>query len=159
MRCIIVRHGKADASAGSGLDADRALTGHGRRQAKFLCRAFGAPDRRPALILASRFERAITTARLIQSALGAPLRVVGELEVGHPCSAAISLIARNLAASPLMLVGHNPQLSELVGALLRGLPPSESGLRTGEAVELELSPPELTGTAKELARFRLEGEG
>lgn len=158
MRCIIVRHGKAERNSESGQDEDRVLKPRGRRQAEFLSRQFSDPENRPALILASRFERAITTAKTIQEAAGCPLRRSAELESGHACSAAVELIARHVSSTPLMLVGHNPQLSELVWVLIHGLPAQEAGLRTGEAVLLDLRPSNLLGTAKELARLRLEDE-
>jgi phosphohistidine phosphatase len=158
MRCIIVRHGKAERTSETGRDEDRVLTARGRRQAEFLARLFAAPAKRPALILASRFERALTTAKIIETAAGCPLRKVPELEAGTPCSEAIELIARHKSSVPLMLVGHNPQLAELIGVLLHGLPVQEEDLRTGEAVALELHASNLVGTAKELARLRLEDE-
>lgn len=158
MRCIIVRHGKAEPSSESGQDQDRVLRPRGRRQAQFLARQFSDPDRRPALILTSRFERAFATANVIQKAAGCPLQKVPELEAGSPCSAAVELIARHRSQAPLMLVGHNPQLAQLVWVLIHGLPAQEEDLRTGEAVELELRVARLAGTATELARLRLEDD-
>lgn len=158
MRCIIVRHGKAEPSSGSGRDQDRVLKPRGRRQAEFLARQFAVPGRRPALILTSRFDRALATASVIQKAAGCPLQETPELEAGSPCSAAIELIAGHRSPAPLMLVGHNPQLAELVWVLIHGLPAQEVDLRTGEAVELELRPAHLLGTATELARLRLEDD-
>lgn len=158
MRCIIVRHGKAERDAASGRDQDRVLRPRGRRQAEFLARRYSEPGRRPALILTSRFDRALATANIIQKAAGCVLRKTPELEAGSPCSAAVELVAGHLSTAPLMLVGHNPQLAELIWVLLHGLPVREVDLGTGEAVELELRPAHLLGTATELARLRLEDE-
>lgn len=158
MRCIIVRHGKAESSSPSGRDEDRPLKHRGREQAQFLAFELAAAGRRPSLILASRFERAITTAHIIQKAVGAPLHLAPELEAGHPPSAAAELILRHASQAPLLLVGHNPQLSELIWLLTHGVPAEEAGLRTGEAVILDLSPPNVVGAARELARLRLAGE-
>jgi phosphohistidine phosphatase len=158
MRCIIVRHGKAEASSDTGRDEDRILKPRGRLQAQFLGRALAVDGRRPALIMSSRFERAISTAHIIQKALTAPLHLAPELEVGHPPSLAVDLIQRHASHSPLMFVGHNPQLSELIWLLTHGAPAEESGLRTGEAVVLDLDPPDFVGAARELERLRLDGE-
>jgi phosphohistidine phosphatase len=154
MRLIIVRHGKAEMHSPSGKDEDRRLKPRGKRQAEFLAAHFAKDDQRPELILASRFERAIATAHVIQKATGSPLELARQLEVGHASSSASDLVAAHASRSSLMLVGHNPQLADLVWALTRGLPPQDSGLRTGEAVVLEIDPANLIGTAKELARIR-----
>jgi len=158
MRCIIVRHGKAETSCQTGRDEDRILKPRGLAQAQFLGRVLNVDGRRPALILASRIERAIATAHVLQKALVAPLHLAPELESGQPPSAAVSLIQRHATHSPLMVVGHNPQLSELIWVLTRGAPAEEAGLRTGEAVVLELEPPDIVGTSRELERLRLDGE-
>jgi phosphohistidine phosphatase len=154
MRCIVVRHGKAERSAPSGEDADRALAPMGIRQAEFLGHQCAA--RPPSLILASRFERARHTAQVIQRATGAPLELLRELEVGHPCSTVLRALAAHAGRSPLMLVGHNPQLSELVWLLTRGVPAQEAGLRTGEAVLLDVDPQNLVGAGREIERLRLD---
>jgi phosphohistidine phosphatase len=151
MHLIIVRHGKADQSSPTGRDEDRPLKPRGERQAEFLGQQFA--ERPPALILTSRYERAFTTARLIQRAVGSPLHTVPELEGGRQPSAALELIASH-TADPLMLVGHNPQLAELVWILTRGMPAQDSGLRTGEVVLLEIDHAEPVGTAHELERLR-----
>jgi phosphohistidine phosphatase len=154
MRLIIVRHGKAEIHSPTGQDESRRLKPRGKRQAEFLAAFFSATDQRPALILTSRFERAIATAQIIQKATESPLELAKKLEVGHASSAASELLAAHSARSPLMLVGHNPQLSDFIWALTRGLPPQDSGLRTGEAVILEVDPANPIGTAKEVARVR-----
>ncbi len=158
MRCVIVRHGKAETASATGRDEDRVLKPRGVRQAEFLAAAFAGEGRRPSLIIASRFERAISTAHIIQKVTGAPLHLAPHLEVGHAASVGLDLIKSHSPHSPLMLVGHNPQLAELVWVLTKGMPPQDAGLRTGEAVELELDPRAVIGGAKELARLRLDGE-
>ena len=153
MRLIVVRHGKAEVHSSTGKDEDRSLKPRGTRQAEFLAAHFTASDT-PALILASRFERAITTAQVIQKATQSPLEIVRQLEVGYAPSSASELIAAHAGTSPLMLVGHNPQLADFIWVLTNGLPPQDSGLRTGEAVVLDVDPANLVGTGKELARIR-----
>lgn len=154
MRLAIVRHGKADQSTSTGRDQDRALKARGENQACFLAAFFGAAEQRPALIITSRFERAFATARIIQNSAACPLHTAPELELG-PVSGAVALIQRH-SADPLMLVGHNPQLSELIWLLKHGAPAEDAGLRTGEAVILEIDPHEPIGSAHELARVRMD---
>lgn len=155
MRLYIVRHGQAETASASGRDEDRRLVPRGERQAAYLAAYFGAAERRPALIVASRYERALTTARIIQRAVGCPMQTVPELESETPVSAAVEVI-RAHSADPLMLVGHNPQLSQLVWVLTCGMPPAEAGLRTGEAVILEVDRDEPVGSGREVERVRAE---
>jgi phosphohistidine phosphatase len=161
MRIAIVRHGKAEPHSASGADRDRRLRSRGERQARWLAEQFAVGDWRPALILSSPYERAITTARIIQAALSVPLQVASELECDEPASRAIDLIQRHAtsASSPLMLVGHNPQLSRLATTLVQGPAPARGiELRTGEAALLEMNPPDLIASATPHALWRLDEE-
>jgi phosphohistidine phosphatase len=135
MLLAIVRHGKAEARPEGGSDRDRRLRPRGERQARWLGERF-AREHRPALILSSPFERAITTARLINESLRLHLQTARELECDEPVSRAIHLIEGSAGDSPLMLVGHNPQLSGLASALLHGVGSRRLELRTGEAAVL-----------------------
>jgi phosphohistidine phosphatase len=154
MRLVIVRHGKAEADSPSGRDEDRPLKGRGVRQARWLGEHF-APDP-PSLILSSRHERAISTASLIQEATGTTLTLEPRLELGHSPSRALDIIAdHNETERALMVVGHNPQLAQLLWILLEGPPVQMADLRTGEAVVLDLDPADLLGRASLLSRVRM----
>jgi phosphohistidine phosphatase len=155
MRLYIVRHGKAETDSPTGRDQDRPLKGRGDKQARYLGAWFSVDRRRPAQIITSRFERAFETARLIQEAVGCQLQTAPELESGEPPSKAVELISGQ-DRSPLMIVGHNPQLSELIWILTRGMPAEEAGLRTGEAVVLDVDHKDPIGSAHELERVRME---
>jgi phosphohistidine phosphatase len=156
MRLAIVRHGKAEQHSGTGADRDRRLRPRGEEQARWLGERFAADgDWAPALILASPFERAITTARLIQDATGVPLAIARELECDEPASRAVALIARH-SASPLMVVGHNPQLSRLVATLVGGPTTKPPELRTGEVALLEFNDAPAPGGASHIGCWRLE---
>ncbi|MFM9997012.1 MAG: SixA phosphatase family protein [Phycisphaerales bacterium] len=144
MRLYIVRHGKAERDSASGLDRDRALRPRGERQARWLADqwAQALPGERPGLVLSSGYVRAMETAKIIVGVLACPLIHARELEIGHSAAAAAELVARRAGASagrtPLVLVGHNPQLEHLL-ALLVTLPGGEApAMRTGEAAVLEL---------------------
>lgn len=154
MRLYIVRHGKAtDADL---TDFDRALTPRGEAQAEFLAARITTADPRPEVILSSRFPRAIQTARVIQKSVGCPLQMKVGLEVDHSVGEAIDLIERAIAAGQksLMLVGHNPQLGELLGVLASGLPAQEMILKTGELIALEFRSQQMIGTARIVGRLR-----
>lgn len=171
MRLYIVRHGKANDAmgvttpgGGGGRDADfaRELTSRGEAQAKFLAVKLVALARPPTAIVASRFPRALQTAHTIQQTIRVNLVTDVRLEVDHDVSEAIDIIEEHARRSPptdtLMLVGHNPQLGELIGVLCSGLPPMELILKTGELVGLDVRPTALIGSGKIVERIRMSDE-
>lgn len=169
MRVYIVRHGKATerpvegrvegGARGSGpfTDFDRELTARGEAQAAFLAERVAAVDPRPDVILSSRYPRAIQTARAIDAALACAVVTEAGLEVDREVSEAIELIEREHGAGrkSIMIVGHNPQLGELLGVLASGLPPQEMILKTGELVALDVRPQQMVGSARIVGRLRL----
>jgi phosphohistidine phosphatase len=158
MRLVIVRHGKAEADSPTGRDEDRRLKKRGERQAQWLGEQFAKEP--PALILSSSHQRAISTARFIQNATGSPLTFERRLELGHSVSQAIDAVVDHRPADggPLMIVGHNPQLAQVVWVLLQGPPVQQVDLRTGEAVVVDVDPGNGLGTAKLVARLRMSEE-
>ncbi len=140
MIIAIVRHGKAERDSASGSDADRVLQPRGHRQAAYLAGELAGRLRGPPILLASPYARARQTAEPLAPALQTALQFDERLESGQPASCAIEVIAQH--GSPrgcLVLVGHNPQLSDLVSLLTRGpVPQGDEWLRTGEAVVCRL---------------------
>lgn len=169
----IIRHGKAEQDSPTGLDRDRALKLRGERQARWLGEQLAASESQPTLILASPFTRARHTAELIRRALGCPLIFDERLEVGNSISDAAEVIASHAGTSPereragrvgeasptLALVGHNPQLELLIGALIHGPLGGRYELRTGECFAFEIDDPHAAiGHAKLVARQRLDDD-
>lgn len=164
MRVYIVRHGKATEplfATGPGgevlSDFERDLTARGQAQAAFLSERVKGVDIRPEAIFSSRFPRAMSTARPLAAALGCPLGSERGLEVDHDVSEALAIVEREQRAGrrAIMLVGHNPQLGELIGVLASGLPPQDMILKTGELVALDVRPNQMIGSAKIVGRLRL----
>ncbi len=140
MLIVIVRHGKAEKDSPSGGDRDRPLKPRGEKQAQYL--ATKLADMPVEAIVSSDAVRARDTARPIAAALDIDVDFDQRLRVDMPVSSVVDLIAQRAQgplASGLMLVGHNPQLSKLVG-LLAGKPtgPALEELRTGQAAVLEI---------------------
>lgn len=157
MRLYMVRHGKAERTSETGRDEDRRLTERGERQAKFLADVIRSHDDPPALLLASPIRRAIETAQILHAAIGAELRTDESLITGQPASLAISLIQDHAAnTNSLMLVGHNPQLEEVIEWLSRGRCSGCDELRTGEAVILDAPAELLLGRCRILDRLRID---
>jgi phosphohistidine phosphatase len=157
MRITIVRHGKAHAKSESGRDRDRSLTERGEQQALWLGERFASAAPLPALILSSPYERAISTARLIRRFLEVPLHTAPELECDEPLSGVVELLERHRPDWPLMIVGHNPQLSALTGLMCRGPGGHGVDLRTGEAAVVDVGRA-LIGGCELLEVVRMDGE-
>jgi len=165
MRLYIIRHAKAapaqsDCSphpggAEAAADFDRELTDRGQAQARFLAARFGREKIGVRTIVASRFPRALQTAHFLQRPLACDLRTDTRLEVDHPVSEALAVIKDHADERSLMLVGHNPQLGELISVLCSGLPPQELILKTGEMVVMDIRPAQPVGSGKLVDRARL----
>jgi phosphohistidine phosphatase len=138
-RLIVIRHGKAFKESPTGLDADRVLHPRGERQAAWLAEAITGLDPRPTLVLSSPFARAKATAAPIARALGLAPRLERALEAERSLQPVVELITRQSVAA-LVIVGHNFQLSDLVGLLVEGIGRRTVELRTGQAAVLRLDP-------------------
>lgn len=171
MRVYIVRHGKAaerldieesgqDGPGGfrgaHGGDFARPLTARGVAQSQFLAQRIKTTERRLGHILVSPLVRAQETAKVIQGAMGTSMTTVTELATDHDVADAIRLIEDHKDDRAVMLVGHNPQLGELVSVLASHLEPRDMILKTGECVVMELRPNSPIGSAKIVERLRLE---
>lgn len=134
LRLIVMRHGEAEINDAIS-DQDRPLTQRGSKQAAIVARKLLHWGWQPQLGLVSSARRTLET----QVSL-ARIMPVGEWRAsGNLYLADVRLLMRELAASPasvdtLILVGHNPGLSDIVLAL------TDQPLRldTGEAALLHV---------------------
>ncbi len=118
----LVRHGIAVPSGTPGLpDAERPLTAKGERQMKRIAKGLKRLDVRPDRIVTSPLPRARRTAEIVAAGLGleSRLEVSDVLSASSPAEA-IWLWLQAREESSLMLVGHNPALSRLVGLIVTG---------------------------------------
>lgn len=122
MKLYVMRHGPAEDQAESGLDSDRALTAAGRDRVRAVAKAIADEDEAPLTIFTSPLVRCVQTAEIV--AIGTKLTERGgkvetrrELAPGGD----VTRITTALAAKHqprVMLCGHEPDLSHLVGHLL-----------------------------------------
>jgi phosphohistidine phosphatase len=120
-----MRHGPAEDRAASGRDFDRALTASGRERVRDVARALVEADEAPHIIFTSPLVRALQTAEIVAgvSKLGekAKSAELGAVEVRRelsPSGDSRALVREVLAAGTrAMLVGHEPDLSDLAGHL------------------------------------------
>jgi phosphohistidine phosphatase len=122
MKLYVMRHGPAEDHAESGLDGDRALTAAGRERTRAVAKALLDGDEMPLLVLTSPLVRAVQTAEIVAvttelSDRSGTVATSRELAPGGDGAT----LARSLARADkrrVMLVGHEPDLSELVARLL-----------------------------------------
>lgn len=137
----LLRHAHAgDATRWLDDDDLRPLTEKGRRQAERLARLLAAASYVPDAILASPLVRARETAEIAAEILRAPLRV--DPRLGEPVD--LATLERILAdagdpARPI-LVGHDPDFSELVSELVGAPIAMRKGTLARVDVERPLAP-------------------
>lgn len=142
MRLLVVRHAIAEDREAFGRshrdDATRPLTPEGRR--KMERGALGLKELVPELdlVAASPLKRAVDTAAIIAQAYGV-LRVerVAELAPGAGFDRFLGWLTGQRARGAIAVVGHEPDLSQLVCALLAGTNGPFLELRKGAACLLE----------------------
>ncbi|MDW8478898.1 MAG: histidine phosphatase family protein [Xanthomonadales bacterium] len=132
-RLILLRHAKAEPERPGGGDFARALTARGREQARQAAAWLALqPEWPPARVLCSPSRRTLETAEPIRAGLAAA--AFREEAAIYEASAETLLerIAAHLEeAEPLLLIGHNPALSEVLERLCAEDPRAREALPTG----------------------------
>jgi len=118
MRLLVFRHGIAEDQAADGSDASRELTPEGVERTRAAARGLAAIASPPDVILTSPKVRAMQTAREAEAAFPAKLEVLDDLADGPPGAALRALAARS--EQTVMIVGHEPMLSELIEQVCTG---------------------------------------
>ncbi len=113
-----MRHGPAEDYAPSGRDFDRALTSSGRDRVRSVAQKLAEMDEMPKLVIASPLVRAQQTAEIVAKELKtAPIETERDLAPGGD-GVTFVRSAATLGRKRLMIVGHEPDLSDLVSQLL-----------------------------------------
>jgi phosphohistidine phosphatase len=115
-RLLLVRHAKSSWDDPSLPDRDRPLAERGRRDLAEMGGRLAAGGVKPDLVLASQALRARTTAQGLAKMLGCKRKEVVVDEPMYGCGADDLLDVIHALDDParcVMLVGHNPALSEL----------------------------------------------
>ena len=119
---ILVRHAHADWPNYVGTDFDRPLTPQGLSDAGLTAAAIRDAQYRPTLLLASPARRTQQTADIVARELSLPARRVRREEALYLASASDMLklvYGTGPRVAHLLLVAHNPGVSELAQLLLR----------------------------------------
>lgn len=129
----VLRHGEAEPHDAAP-DAERALTPRGEDQARAAGRAFAALGLTFQAVLASPKVRARETARLACAEMGAGFEEHEPLASGFDGRGAFALLHASGEDDRLLLVGHNPDLEQVVADLTGG----RVELRKGGAAGLRI---------------------
>jgi len=127
---FLVRHAKANPPQQGLPDHDRVLNDRGRRDALEMGRRLAQRGVPPELVITSTAARARATAHLLAAELGAPAQAIREDARIYASTAAKLLYViqeQDDHRHSLMLVGHNPEMTELAQHFSRGLPEMPTG--------------------------------
>ncbi len=144
MNLFILRHGIAveRGTPGFKTDAGRPLTPKGKRQLRQIAGAMQNLDLSFNLILSSPFLRARQTAEIVAQSLRWKKRLAFSDELtpgGDPKALIQQLIELKPAPENVLLVGHEPYLSELIGRLISGGATAGIELKKGGLAKLEVA--------------------
>ena len=117
-----LRHGLADRSEWSGDDFQRPLTAVGKAQMAREAKTIARLNLEVDLILSSPLARAHQTADIVAGALDMRDRLVADrrLAPGFDVGALEEMVREHPGLSTFMVVGHEPDFSETISALIGG---------------------------------------
>jgi phosphohistidine phosphatase len=152
-----LRHAKAVPAAEPLADIARPLAPRGEADARRIADRLGQRYR-PSLIVASPATRTQQTAQIVAAAVHYPPQAIAlerRLYLAEPASLVAAIAVQDPAAETLLVVGHNPGLTELAQQLLPTFDVDD--LPTAAVVGLELDGIEawtqLRGAAARLAYY------
>ena len=119
-RLILLRHAKSDWSKAGQADHDRALNARGRKTAPRMGSYLAEQSLVPDLVIASTAVRVRDTLDLVLGALGRSPKVTSDRRLYEADAEDILDVVRETKAAvhTLLVVGHNPGLSDLSELLI-----------------------------------------
>ena len=155
MKLYFLRHGEADWPNWTGNDDERPLNENGKKEMRRVAKFLAALDVKPNLILSSPLPRALQTAQIAHKHIGGEL--IEELALRPGASPAkVRVLLKERKANSVMLVGHEPDFSEIIYDLTGGhVKMSKAGLaridldedevKRGKGRLIWLLPPKISG--------------
>lgn len=134
----IVRHAKSSWKDTSLSDRKRPLNTRGERDAPVMGRRIHEHGIRPSLIITSPAKRAWTTAKIIAREIHYPLEFLQRedgLYLASLDEILDTIVAQDNGFNNLMIVGHNPGLTDFANFLVPGL---ANNLPTAGVVSVEI---------------------
>jgi phosphohistidine phosphatase len=135
----LVRHAKSSWDDSSLSDRDRGLNARGKRDAPVMGERIAAAGVRPSMIITSPAVRAWTTAKIIAQEIGYPIEFLqreNNLYLASLDTLLDVVVAQENEFNNLMIVGHNPGLTDFANFLSPGL---TSNLPTAGVVSVSLN--------------------
>ncbi len=137
----LLRHTKAEDRSVLRPDVDRCLVEKGRQQALRIGNFIRRQQLQPDLVLTSPYPRALQTAMLVCASADLQTEVKETLWLSHGTAAEIQLEqieqARADWPAKLLLVGHEPELSQLL-ALMLGCSANRLSIKKGTLVAVQV---------------------
>ena len=125
MRTItLLRHAKSSWDNPELVDFDRPLNGRGRKNAPEMAQRLRIAGIRPSLILSSPAKRAWSTAKIIAAEIGYPAEFLHrDRDLYHAGTERLLdvLATQDEGFNSILLVAHNPGLTDLANELVPGL--------------------------------------
>ena len=120
MKLYVVRHATAIEREGEASDEHRYLTPRGRKSFRLTARRMAKKGEMPGAIITSPLVRAVQTADILSEALAFRGQLVASLELapGFGVANLRRVLASFKREKSMALVGHEPDLGEVVGTLL-----------------------------------------
>jgi phosphohistidine phosphatase len=132
---LLLRHAKSDWDAAYTTDHERPLNDRGVRSARLIGRLLADRDQQPDLVISSTAVRARTTAQLAAEAGGWSAEIILDPDLyGSGAQGVLTVAAGAPDVERLMLVGHQPTWSSVVG-LLTG---SRVDIKTASVASIEI---------------------
>jgi phosphohistidine phosphatase len=121
MELYLLRHGiAADVGPKGSGDAGRTLTEEGIGKMQEEARGLRLLGLRPDVLLSSPLVRARQTAEIVGRALNIEMQLADALAPGCDLARLRGLLGEHRGAERVMIVGHEPDFSELAGTLTGG---------------------------------------
>jgi phosphohistidine phosphatase len=120
----LLRHAKSSWTRPRLADHERPLNGRGKRDAPLMAKRFHEAGIRPSLILSSAAVRAWSTARIFAREISYPNEFLQrdiKLYLASPDTLIDIIASQDSGFNSIVLVGHNPGLTELAQFLVPGV--------------------------------------
>jgi phosphohistidine phosphatase len=145
----IMRHGIAPDRGSYPTDAKRPLTSEGKERMREIAQGLGKAGFSPDRIVSSPLVRASETAEIVAEILGSGVRVEScdALQPGGTREALFDFLAKQSAPKAVLVVGHEPDLSELAASLLGAGHNHDFALKKGGCclISFDRFPPKAAG--------------
>ena len=142
MRLIIIRHAIAvERGTPDIADEDRPLTRKGERRFREVARGLARIEPRPDLLLTSPLPRARQTAEIAAQAWGKLKPKKADVLAGGSFAEVAGLVDKLPRDSSVALVGHEPDVSELLAAILGSKDTAAFAFKKGGAAAVAVAGP------------------